>query len=1116
MIQSPETDTMMPKATTPDMFRSILLLGAIGLFNAAWAQPGIDTLGIPPNATATYARGLSPEGTIVAGNYNITDSTGTVFIPIRWTPPTGVDTFAALPGSVSGAILTDAASNGSAFSGLSYNSQRQQVACRWTAANGITSLGFLPNGSSSAAGWISDDGLALAGTASTGTGQVGFHWTQAGGMVAIGDLPGGQFYSTVEGMSGDGQTVVGWSFAADGPRAFRWTPGGGLINMGVFPGYIGSTAMDVSGDGSVIVGSCTRNDSSGQTIQAFRWTAATGLQPLGWLPGGRTSRANLISADGSVIVGGSDGTTSSGTFIWRNGTGMVDFRDYLMSEHGIDFSSWLYFIVDDISADGTTFTGIGRNAESRFMGWRIKLGALTITSPEVGARWVVDQCDTVRWQASGVEFFSVDLSSDDGATWRNIDFSVTPGDSQFVYNVPDTLTSGNRYRVRVSDLFDTTRQAVSERFTVKGYDLFRVLPDSSGQVFQSNQNGWAFRNDTTTMWPRNWYRRFIYLTATDPYTNERYPGDWYAAPITARSPNFPDWPNWVEAFGEDAAYWSTFFAVYKDAAVNKWRTRKHAWGGSCYGLAVSSLLAWSEGDGLQSRYPVVTRTDNIFALPMSDDIRKAINQYFIHQYGRFVLDNDVVGKPKTPRQLLAEVKAMFLAENPDPRPLSYFNNSGGGAHTVVPIRWRRDAAVPSQSRLYIYNSNRPGSESDFIFIDSLANTWTDSSGLGFGTGSNKCYLEPPISTFLVGPTVDGPRSGAPLAASSGRVELSVSASADAVIRNGAGQTVGVIDSLVREDIPGAVAIIPKDGGRSLPLGYYLPGDAYTIELSDLADSTVYVSADFDSLIYSYDRVGATPAESERITLGSGLAVSNPDAGDRTVRLEATSVSATGERVAEAAGLVMTAGDSLAIKMPDTERIVLENVGDGKTYRLALKDLSPNGALRFERQNVSLAANSTHTIAPDWAGLDSIPVTIYIDTGNDGTVDDSLVVDNDLTGTGEPGNRGAGELPSSFVLEQNYPNPFNPSTTIRFAVTDFQVRRQKSEGRSGMTPGVQLVVYDLLGRTVATLVEEPMAPGWHEVVWDGRDDRGAPVASGVYLYRLQAGSFVQTRKMVLMR
>ena len=152
------------------------------------------------------------------------------------------------------------------------------------------------------------------------------------------------------------------------------------------------------------------------------------------------------------------------------------------------------------------------------------------------------------------------------------------------------------------------------------------------------------------------------------------------------------------------------------------------------------------------------------------------------------------------------------------------------------------------------------------------------------------------------------------------------------------------------------------------------------------------------------------------------------------------------------------------------------------------------------------------ISADFNG-DQLPDIAAITSGDSVSV---MVNANYTTGTGEPESRGIGETAKTFTLEQNYPNPFNPSTTIRFAVTDFQVRRQKSEGRSGMTPGVQLVVYDLLGRTVATLVDEPMAPGWHEVVWDGRNDRGVSVASGVYLYRLQTGSFVQTRKMVLMR
>ncbi|RMH76770.1 MAG: T9SS C-terminal target domain-containing protein, partial [Calditrichaeota bacterium] len=78
----------------------------------------------------------------------------------------------------------------------------------------------------------------------------------------------------------------------------------------------------------------------------------------------------------------------------------------------------------------------------------------------------------------------------------------------------------------------------------------------------------------------------------------------------------------------------------------------------------------------------------------------------------------------------------------------------------------------------------------------------------------------------------------------------------------------------------------------------------------------------------------------------------------------------------------------------------------------------------------------------------------------------------------------------------------PTTNLRFRISDFGL--------------VELKVYDGLGREIATLVNEEMAPGMYEVQWDGRDDTGKPVSSGVYLYRLKAGNFTATRKMVLMR
>lgn len=112
-----------------------------------------------------------------------------------------------------------------------------------------------------------------------------------------------------------------------------------------------------------------------------------------------------------------------------------------------------------------------------------------------------------------------------------------------------------------------------------------------------------------------------------------------------------------------------------------------------------------------------------------------------------------------------------------------------------------------------------------------------------------------------------------------------------------------------------------------------------------------------------------------------------------------------------------------------------------------------------------------------------------------SIPDSIL--NDVRQTAE-------QVPSRFDLLQNYPNPFNPSTRIRFSIPS-------KNGRGGEWEKVVLEVYDVLGREVRTLVNEDLPPGSYEVTWDAT---GMP--SGVYLYKLTAGSFTQTRKMILMR
>jgi hypothetical protein len=90
-----------------------------------------------------------------------------------------------------------------------------------------------------------------------------------------------------------------------------------------------------------------------------------------------------------------------------------------------------------------------------------------------------------------------------------------------------------------------------------------------------------------------------------------------------------------------------------------------------------------------------------------------------------------------------------------------------------------------------------------------------------------------------------------------------------------------------------------------------------------------------------------------------------------------------------------------------------------------------------------------------------------------------------------------DLPGSFLLRQNYPNPFNPSTTINFKIP--------------VSVYVSLKVFDMLGREVATLVSEKMVSGKYARRWNAEN-----IPSGVYFYRLQAGSYVETKKLILLK
>ncbi|MDP8220270.1 MAG: T9SS type A sorting domain-containing protein, partial [Candidatus Stygibacter frigidus] len=139
--------------------------------------------------------------------------------------------------------------------------------------------------------------------------------------------------------------------------------------------------------------------------------------------------------------------------------------------------------------------------------------------------------------------------------------------------------------------------------------------------------------------------------------------------------------------------------------------------------------------------------------------------------------------------------------------------------------------------------------------------------------------------------------------------------------------------------------------------------------------------------------------------------------------------------------------------------------------------------------------ATFSAPADWTGTENITFTVDDQLGRLTASDD---VDIIVTEVSEDNN----ELPVVTALTGNYPNPFNPETTIKMAL--------KTNGL------VRIDIYNVRGQMVRTLVNEYMDAGNHDIIWNGVDDHGQKLGSGVYFYNMKFGKYTSTKKMILMK
>jgi len=628
---------------------------------------------------------------------------------------------------------------------------------------------------------------------------------------------------------------------------------------------------------------------------------------------------------------------------------------------------------------------------------------ISITSPKPDERWISGEVDTIKWIGGKPgQLITIEYSIDSGRTYELIDFAIPGDQGYFIWNIPEDLLSAYSKIQIINSLNNSDTLAVSDYFKLKGYVLTRFLADGNYDPFNITYNGWFFLNDTIPMWPQVWWHdQFQYSLATDPYTSKGYPEFFHH--ISESS--FPDWPLWVEVFGDSRCYRSTLLNIYNISAQEKWKKIAEAFGGTCFGLAASSFLAFNFREEFALKHPGVPDVDSIGNLYITNTIRKTINGYFIYQFGKQTFNNDVTSERKDARTTLEEVKEMFIKDVTDIRTISIYNDPDNlfpgkntGAHTMAPVKVTKDT-LPSRYRIHVYDSNNPGSDG-FIIIDSAANTWSFPALGPTWTGGKGCYLEIPVSNFINQPVLgDNPVNPENIKGRGiNNIEIYNTPDADIMLTASNNQRIGYQNGKTIKELNNGIPIIIKNGSNSDPIGYYIPDGSYSAVLKNVRDSsrTAHISMFKNDVIYTYERENADPSETDRFTFGDGFSVTSPDASQKEIEMKVIAPLVNSDRLFKVSNTLLRQNDSLHLNAVNNEKLIIKNFGQEKNYKLEINERSSTEEKIFENDSVNLQANSTHIIVPDWTDPNLGAVTIYIDTGNNGTIDDSTYIFNQVS------------------------------------------------------------------------------------------------------------------------
>lgn len=894
-------------------------------------------------------------------------------------------------------------------------------------------------------------------------------------------------------------------------RAVLWQEGV-LTNLGTLGGTGDTFAYDISNSGSIVGSYCLPTPEWDCFTQAllYRDGVSIDLDP----DTDSYSYGLKVNVHDEVIVYRNDDPT---LYRWRNG--VLDNMATLVNWPPGWY--WVHFV--DLNDHGDILCEAFDPDLGGVRPCLLSRGG--ILSPSYGQLLVSRTEDAIRWQVPedmGYLYIELNTHAEDEPDRYVPVGDAPPQVGQFFWTVPDSISTQCRLRIFSPGHPDTLYSGL---FRMKPLMLTTLDEDGDYVPWAMGRDNWSQRNLESAWWPDDWWvgnPDFDYEDGIDPISGMEYPDfPWPSAFAfdTAEPSAFPDWPLFVQTFGQTQTYDDVVAGTYNPTALWNWFCQRDPWEGSCSGMAYSSLMNFRDPQAMRDRFPALAAYETLPDDPTAaDDIRLMVNQLQGVQAGaeQAALARERL-ETMTPRDIVRILEEEFAQDEPlRVAPLGLYNDELGGAHAVVPFNLTAlHAGADSMWNIETYDPNL-GDEPSFVRVRkrpgesqwSWSATINDRIWRGAGTGlmlDLPADLDYGVSVPLLPVFNDGGGGGAK--AETGRArevwsnDFTVFTSARGSLALTASDrpgTAGHVDGQPVNDLPGVTPLYRRTSVIGPPRSYLIDGGffqpTYTFAMGVGDDAERVLGVFRGDASVCYQRAPGEPTATDLVSFTGagtqiGVAAAGTPGAPKSIALTTIAQEYDHQKVWLVSEVTLADGDSIRVTREGSQEIRILNAGPApRTCTLGLQRASALGDQQFMATGVALAAGASLRVVADWSDLAEAPVVLEVDLDDDGIVDDTLEVANEL------------EDPATAVTPEA-----SPTANFRFTA-QARDRGQGGVRVQGSLPvdcDLKVQAYDLLGRNLGTIFAGRHDAGDFSLTWTLQDGRGARPASGVYFVRLEA-------------